>query len=81
MSSKIRKVFYIPVKLLKIAVKRKKDAILICKQGAGLPLPSFRCAAIHLPQGDGFCGSGKVVGIAQRRPLGGAGERSEPEGV
>ena len=24
---------------------------------------------------------GKVSGIAQRRPLGGAGERSEPEGV
>ena len=47
----------------------------------GVPLPSCRCAAIHLPQGDGFSGGGKVVGIAQRRPLGGAGERSEPEGV
>ena len=47
----------------------------------GVPLPSCRCAAIHLPQGDGFSGGGKVVGIAQRRPLGGAGERSETEGV
>ena len=28
------------------------------------------------PQGDGFSG-----GVAIRRPLGGAGERSEPEGV
>ena len=35
------------------------------------------------PQGDGFRGSGKVSGTAQRRPLGGAGcERSEQtEGV
>ena len=32
------------------------------------------------PQGDGFSGGGKVFGTAQRRPLGGAGERSEPEG-
>mgnify|MGYP004575054755 CR=1 FL=1 len=38
----------------------------------------WRC---HLPQGDGFSGGGKVSDIAQRRPLGGAGERSEPEGV
>ena len=47
----------------------------------GVPLPSCRCAAIHLPQGDGFSGGGKVVGIAQRRPLGGAVEHSETEGV
>ena len=40
-----------------------------------------RLRRCHLPQGDGFSGSGKVSGIAQRRPLGGAGERSEPEGV
>ncbi len=33
------------------------------------------------PQGDGFSGSGKVSGTAQRRPLGGAVERSETEGV
>ena len=33
------------------------------------------------PQGDGFSGGGKVSDIAIRRPLGGAGERSEPEGV
>ena len=35
LSSKIRKVFYIAAKLLKIAVKRKKDANSICKWGAG----------------------------------------------
>ena len=47
------------------------------------PLPSCRFASSHLPQGDGFRGGGKVSGIAQRRPLGGAGcERSEQtEGV
>ena len=44
----------------------------------GVPLPSCRFASSHLPQGDGFSGGGKVSGIAQRRPLGGAGcERSE----
>ena len=32
----------------------------------------------HLPQGDGFRSGGKVSGIAQRRPLGGAGT---PSGV
>ena len=48
-----------------------------------VPLPSCRFASSHLPQGDGFSGSEKVSGIAQRRPLGGAGcERSEQtEGV
>ena len=35
----------------------------------------------HLPQGDGFSGGGKLCGNAERRPLGGAGERSETEGV
>ena len=33
------------------------------------------------PKGTAFGSGGKVFGIAQRRPLGGAGERSEPEGV
>ena len=46
-----------------------------------LPLPSAPVGRSHLPQGDGFSGGGKVSGIAIRRPLGGAGERSEPEGV
>ena len=32
-----------------------------------------RLRRCHLPQGDGFRGGGKVSGIAQRRPLGGAG--------
>ena len=50
------------------------------------PLPSAPVGRSHLPQGDGskgtaFSGGGKVSGIVQRRPLGGAGERSEPEGV
>ena len=35
----------------------------------------------HLPQGDGFSSGGKLCGSAERRPLGGAGERSETEGV
>ena len=33
------------------------------------------------PKGTAFGGGGKVSGIAQRRPLGGTGERSETEGV
>ena len=44
----------------------------------------FRLAAARqstFPKGTAFGGGGKVSGIAQRRPLGGAGERSEPEGV
>ena len=32
-----------------------------------LPLPS-RLSPCHLPQGDGFSGSGKLCGIAKRRP-------------
>ncbi len=47
----------------------------------GVPLPSAPVGRSHLPQGDGFSGGGKVFGTAQRRPLGGAGERSETEGV
>ena len=39
-----------------------------------------RLRRCHLPQGDGFRGGGKVYGIAQRRPLGGAGALA-PEGV
>ena len=44
----------------------------------------FRLAASRqatFPKGTAFGGGGKVSGIAQRRPLGGAGERSETEGV
>ena len=44
----------------------------------------FRLAASRqatFPKGTAFGGSGKVSGAAQRRPLGGAGEHSEPEGV
>ena len=49
--------------------------------GWGEPLSSCRFASSHLPQGDGFSGGGKICGSAERRPLGGAGERSETEGV
>ena len=48
--------------------------------GRGYPF-RHRLRRCHLPQGDGFRGGGKLSGTAQRRPLGGAGERSEPEGV
>ena len=48
---------------------------------SGIPLPSCRFASSHLPQGDGFSGGDKVSGSALRRPLGGAVERSETEGV
>ena len=44
----------------------------------------FRLAASRqatFPKGTAFGGGDKVSGSAQRRPLGGAGERSEPEGV
>ena len=47
----------------------------------GEPLPSAPVGRSHLPQGDGFRGGDKVSGTAKRRPLGGAGERSETEGV
>ena len=42
-------------------------------QSRKTPLPSAHYVRSHLPQGDGFRGGGKVSGIAQRRPLGGAG--------
>ena len=44
----------------------------------------FRLAAARqstFPKGTAFSGGGKVSGIAIRRPLGGAAERSEAEGV
>ena len=44
----------------------------------------FRLAALRqatFPKGTAFGGGGKVSGTTQRRPLGGAGERSETEGV
>ena len=54
------------------------------KAGSDLPgsTPSvIACGDATFPKGTAFGGSDKVSGIAQRRPLGGAGERSEPEGV
>ena len=51
---------------------------------AGCPeiTPSvIACGDATFPKGTAFGGGGKVSGIAQRRPLGGAGERSETEGV
>ena len=52
----------------------------VCLSG-GYP---FRLAAARqstFPKGTAFSGGDKVSDIATRRPLGGAGERSEPEGV
>ena len=49
-----------------------------------MPRYPFRLAASRqatFPKGTAFGGGGKVSGIAQRRPLGGAAERSEAEGV
>ena len=45
------------------------------------PFRLLPLVAATFPKGTAFGGSDKVSGIAQRRPLGGAGERSEPEGV
>ena len=48
------------------------------------PAYPFRLAALRqatFPKGTAFGGGDKVSGAAQRRPLGGAGERSETEGV
>ena len=39
------------------------------------------CGDATFPKGTAFSGGGKVSGTTQRRPLGGAGERSETEGV
>ena len=47
----------------------------------GYPFRLLPLVAATFPKGTAFGGNGKVSGIAQRRPLGGAGERSEPEGV
>ena len=46
-----------------------------------VPLPSAPAGRSHLPQGDGFWQCRKVCCRHERRPLGGAGERSETEGV
>ena len=45
------------------------------------PFRLLPLVAATFPKGTAFGGSGKVPGSAIRRPLGGAGERSEPEGV
>ena len=39
------------------------------------------CGDATFPKGTAFGGGDKVSGVAQRRPLGGAVERSETEGV
>ena len=48
--------------------------------GAGTP-SVIACGDATFPKGTAFGGNGKVSGITQRRPLGGAAERSEAEGV
>ncbi len=45
------------------------------------PFRLLTAFAATFPKGTAFGGGGKVSGITQRRPLGGAGERSETEGV
>ena len=48
---------------------------------AGNPFRLLTAFAATFPKGTAFGGGGKVSGATQRRPLGGAGERSETEGV
>ena len=48
---------------------------------SGLALSVKACRLCQLSQRESPWHNGKVSGIVQRRPLGGAGERSEPEGV
>ena len=45
------------------------------------PFRLLPLVAATFPKGTAFGGGDKVFGIAIRRPLGGTGERSEPEGV
>ena len=66
-------------------VAHEKTFRLLPLVAATLPLLSLR-DIFHRPgevgpQGDGFSGNDKVSGTAQRRPLGGAVERSETEGI
>ena len=68
-------------------VARCREIPLPSSPAAMPPVPHSVANATSLPgrgesvQGNGFSGGGKVFGTAQRRPLGGAGERSETEGV
>ena len=48
---------------------------------AGVTPSVIACGDATFPKGTAFGGGGKVSGIAIRRPLGGAAERSEAEGV
>ena len=47
----------------------------------GLTPSVIACGDATFPKGTAFGGNGKVSGRVQRRPLGGAAERSEAEGV
>ena len=47
---------------------------------SGLALSVKACRLCQLSQRESPWHNGNVSGIVQRRPLGGAGERSEPEG-
>ena len=65
-------------------VKHKfaKNAIFCKKKGGGKdPFRLLPLVAATFPKGTALGGGGKVSGSAIRRPLGGAGERSETEGV
>ena len=48
---------------------------------SGLALSVKACRLCQLSQRESPWHNGKVSGVVQRRPLGGAGERSEPEGA
>ena len=56
-----------------------EGAVAVGDWGSSLLVYPFRQSLrlCHLPQGDGFSGGGKVSGIAQRRPLGGAGKAGD----
>ncbi len=65
--------------------RRENPFRLLTAFAATLPLLSLRDIFPRRgeagPQGDGFSSGGKLFGSAERRPLGGAAERSEAEGV
>ena len=63
-------------------VKHKfAENAIFCKKGGKDPFRLLPLVAATFPKGTALGGGGKVSGSAIRRPLGGAGERSETEGV
>ena len=75
-----------PVDISVAAAKRSKLIYqsvysLLGTLAGGYPFRLLTAFAATFPKGTAFRGRGKVYGIAVRRPLGGAAERSEAEGV